>query len=192
LPVFAQRLPEALHETGCSPRLGVFAGTFGLPAAEAVGAAPAGPGQAAPVIDTLSALVDSSLVRAQARDGEPRFGLLETIREYALERLRDSGDWEAAHDQHSAYFGGLAQPAETELQGPGQLAWLGRLETEHGNLSAALSWLVESRQLEQALHMLWATWRFWWLRGTPRSWSPTRKGSWTAAEACRPMSVPWR
>jgi hypothetical protein len=144
----------------------VFAGTFGLPAAEAVGgAARASPGPAAPVIDTLGALVDSSLVRAQTRDGEPRFGLLETIREYALERLRDSGDWEAAHDQHSAYFWGLAQPAETELQGPGQLAWLGRLETEHGNLSAALSWLTENRQLERALHMLWATWRFWWLRG---------------------------
>jgi len=68
--------------------------------------------------------------------------------------LRDSGDWEAAHDQHSAYFWGLAQPAEAELQGPGQLAWLGRLETEHGNLSAALSWLTENRQLERALHML--------------------------------------
>jgi hypothetical protein len=163
------RLVPVMFELGARPhppRLGVFAGTFGLPAAEAVGgAAPASPGPAAPVIDTLGALVDSSLVRAQTRDGEPRFGLLETIREYALERLRDSGDWEAAHDQHSAYFWGLAQPAETELQGPGQLAWLSRLETEHGNLSAALSWLTENRQLEQALHMLWATWRFWWLRG---------------------------
>jgi predicted ATPase len=71
-------------------RLGVFAGTFDLPAAEAVGAAgPADPGRAGHVMDTLGSLVDSSLVRPQTRDGEPRFALLETIREYALERLRD-------------------------------------------------------------------------------------------------------
>ena len=148
-------------------RLGVFAGTFGLPAAEAVGAAavPTDPGRAGQVIDTLGALVDSSLVGAETRDGEPRFGLLETIREYALERLRDSSGWEEAHDRHAAYFLGLAQPAEAELQGPGQLAWLGLLETEHGNLGAALSWLADTGQLEQAVHLVWATWRFWWLRG---------------------------
>ena len=91
-------------------RLGVFAGTFGLPAAEAVGgdaAVPADSGRAGQVIDTLGVLVDSSLVGAETRDGEPRFGLLDTIREYALERLRDSSSWEEAHDRHAAYFLGL-------------------------------------------------------------------------------------
>ena len=149
-------------------RLGVFAGTFDLPAAEAVGAAaadPADPGRAGPVMDTLGLLVDSSLVRPQTRDGEPRFGLLETIREYALERLRDGADWREAHDRHAAYFRALAEPAPAELQGPGQLAWLDRLETEHGNLGAAMSWLVEQDQLEPAIQLSWATWRFWWLRG---------------------------
>ena len=149
-------------------RLGVFAGTFGLPAAEAVGAAaadPADPGRAGHVMDTLGSLVDSSLVRPQVRDGEPRFGLLETIREYALERLRDGADWREAHDRHAAYFRALAEPAPAELQGPGQLAWLDRLETEHGNLGAAMSWLVEQDQLEPAIQLSWATWRFWWLRG---------------------------
>jgi predicted ATPase len=149
-------------------RLGVFAGSFGLPAAEAIGddaAVPADPDRVGPVIDTLGALVDSSLVRAETLDGEPRFGLLQTIREYALERLRNSGDWKTAHDQHAAHFLGLAKPTEAELQGPGQLAWLDRLETRHGNLGAALSWLVDTGQLEQALHLVWATWRFWWLRG---------------------------
>ena len=107
----------------------------------------------------------SSLVRAETRDDQPRFGLLEIIREYALERLRDSGDWKKAHDRHSAYFLGLAEPAEAELQGPGQLAWLGRLETEHGNLGAAMSWLAHTGQFEQGVHLGWATWRFWWLRG---------------------------
>ncbi len=149
-------------------RLGVFAGTFDLPAAEAVGAGAAGPavpGRAGHVMDTLGSLVDSSLVRPRTRDGEPRFGLLETIREYALERLRDGADWPEAHDSHAAYFLALAEPAPAELQGPGQLVWLDRLETEHGNLGAAMSWLVEQDQLESAIHLSWATWRFWWLRG---------------------------
>ena len=148
-------------------RLGVFAGTFDLPAAEAVGAAaaPADPGRAGHVMDTLGSLVDSSLVRPQTRDGEPRFGLLQTIREYALERLRDGADWREAHDRHAAHFLALAEPSPAELQGPGQLAWLDRLETEHGNLGAAMSWLVEQDQLEPAIQLSWATWRFWWLRG---------------------------
>jgi predicted ATPase len=147
-------------------RLGVFAGSFDLPAAEAVGAAgPAVPGRAGHVMDTLGSLVDSSLVQPQVRDGEPRFVLLETIREYALERLRDGADWREAHDSHAAYFLALAEPAPAELQGPGQLVWLDRLETEHGNLGAAMSWLVEQDQPESAIHLSWATWRFWWLRG---------------------------
>ena len=148
-------------------RLGVFAGTFDLPAAEAVAAAaaPAAPGRAGHVMDTLGSLVDSSLVQPQVRDGEPRFGLLETIREYALERLRDGADWREAHDRHAAYFRALAEPAPAELQGPGQLAWLDRLETEHGNLGAAMSWLGDQDQLESAIQLSWATWRFWWLRG---------------------------
>jgi predicted ATPase len=154
------------REQALFARLGVFAGTFDLPAAEAVGAAgPADPGRAGHVMDTLGSLVDSSLVQPQTRDGEPRFGLLQTIREYALECLRDGADWREAHDRHAAYFRALAEPAPAELQGPGQLAWLDRLETEHGNLGAAMSWLVEQDQLEPAIQLSWATWRFWWLRG---------------------------
>src|SRR6185437_15126103 len=102
-------------------RLGVFADSFSLPAAEAVGADAPGQDQAGPLMDTLGALVDSSLVRPQTRSGEPRFSLLETIREYALERLRDGADWQEAHDRHAAYFRALAEPAPAELQGPGQL-----------------------------------------------------------------------
>ncbi len=149
-------------------RLGVFAGTFDLPAAEAVCAAaadPADPGRAGHVMDTLGSLVDSSLVRPQTRNGEPRFGLLQTIREYALERLRDGADWREAHDRHAAYFRALAEPSPAELQGSAQLAWLDRLETEHGNLGAAMSWLAEQDQLEPTIQLSWATWRFWWLRG---------------------------
>jgi predicted ATPase/class 3 adenylate cyclase len=147
-------------------RLGVFAGSFGLPAAEAVCGHPAAdPGRPGAVMDTLSSLVDSSLVRADTRGGEPRFALLETIREYALERLADGGGWAEAHDRHAAYFLALAEPAEAELQGPGQLAWLDRLEAEHDNLRAAMSWLVDHGPLEQAIRLLSVTWRFWWLHG---------------------------
>jgi predicted ATPase len=155
------------NEQAVFARLAVFAGTFDLPAAEAVGdstaAARAGP--VPPVLDTLGSLVDSSLVRPQVRNGEPRFGLLETIREYALERLHDRGDWREAHDRHASYFLAFADPAPAELQGAGQLAWLDRMETEHSNLGAAMSWLVEQGKPESAIHLSWATWRFWWLHG---------------------------
>jgi len=116
-------------------------------------------------MDTLCSLVDSSLVGPQTRRGGPRFSLLETIREYALERLREGGGWVETHDRHAAYFLALAESAAADLAGPGRLAWLDRLETEHDNLWAAMSWLVDHRPLEQAVHLLLVTWRFWWLRG---------------------------
>ena len=149
-------------------RLGVFAGPFSLAAAEAIGPGSPqeghalGPGQ---VMDTLGVLVDSSLVRPQTRRGEPRFSLLETIREYALDRLRGGGEWTEAHDRHAAYFLALAEPADADLTGAGQLAWLDRLEAEHDNLWAAMSWLAGHGPLEQAVHLSQVTWRFWWLRG---------------------------
>jgi predicted ATPase len=147
-------------------RLAVFAGTFGLPAVAAICGDAGDPAtDGARVMDTLGSLVDSSLVRTEPRDDEPRFSLLETVREYAIERLRDSGDWEGVHDRHAAYFLALAKPAEAELQGAGQLQWLKRLEIRHENLSAALSWLLEREQPGPALELVWATWRFWWLHG---------------------------
>jgi predicted ATPase len=150
--------------------LGVFAGTFDLRAVEAVSGEPADsladPGPPATVIDTLSSLVDSSLVRQEARSGEPRFRLLETIREYALQRLRRSAAWTEAHDKHAAYYLALAEPVATESQGRGQLGWLDRLEAEHDNLWAAMSWLADG-DIESAVRLFSVTWRFWWLRGHP-------------------------
>jgi predicted ATPase/class 3 adenylate cyclase len=150
-------------------RLGVFAGSFGLSAAEAVcgevsDAAP-DPGPAGQVMDALGVLVDNSLVRPETRGGEPRFGLLETVRAYALERLAGGGGWAEAHDRHAAYYMALAEPAAAELQGRGQLGWLDRLESEHDNLRAAMSWLVDHGVIEHAIRLLSVTWRFWWLHG---------------------------
>ena len=113
----------------------------------------------------LTSLVESSLVQSEPTGEEPRFRLLETIREYALERMRERGGWKEMHDRHAAYFRALAEPAESEHQGAGQLRWLDRLEAEHSNLLAALDWLADQDQLGPAVSMAWATWRFWWLRG---------------------------
>jgi predicted ATPase len=151
-------------------RMGVFAGTFDLAAAEAVNgdaSAPdvAAPSRPEPVMDTLGSLVDNSLVRTVAQGVEPRFALLEIIREYTLDRLRDSGEWDQAHDRHAAYFIALAAPTAAELQDPGQLAWLDRLETEHDNLGATLSWLMDQGRLESLINMAWETWKYWWLHG---------------------------
>jgi predicted ATPase len=157
-------------QQGLFARLGVFAGTFGLPAVEGIcnKAATADPSQAGQVMDTLSALVDCSLVQPETHGREPRFRLLDTIREYALARLReDGGDWRDAHDRHAAYFLSLAEPAGPELEDLGQLEWLDRLEADHGNLAAALSWLADQDQLEPVLRVMFMSgaWRFWWLRG---------------------------
>jgi predicted ATPase len=151
-------------------RLGVFAGSFSLAAAEAVcgddrGAVVGSPAPAGPVIDALGGLVDASLVRPESPADEPRFRLLDTIREYALDRLRGGADWQDAHDRHAAYFIAIAEPAELELSDPGQLAWMNRLDTEHDNLSSAISWLIDQDQAERALRLGWATWKYWWLRG---------------------------
>jgi predicted ATPase len=150
-------------------RLAVFPGTFDLEAAEAVGGAdgsvPPGQDHAGQIIDTLGSLLDASLVRDGGRAGQPRFSLLESIRDYSRERLRESGEWEEAHDRHAAHFLELAEAAQPGLEGPGQVTWLDRLEAEHDNLGVALSWFVDQDQPGSAHRLGALTWRFWWFRG---------------------------
>jgi predicted ATPase len=150
-------------------RLGVFVGGFDLQAAEAV-CGPANdpsenPDRVPDVVEALGSLVDQSLVWQEERNGEPRFGLLETIREYALERLREKAGWREAHDRHAAYYLSLAEAAEPELKGPDQLEWLERLEIEQDNLRAAMSHFVEQDRIEQAVRLGWGLWLFWWFHG---------------------------
>jgi predicted ATPase len=149
--------------------LGVFPGTFGLDAAEAVGEAGGSPpppeSQDAEIIDTLSSLADASLIRSEYRDDQPRFSMLGTVRDYARDRLRASGQWNEAHDRHGAYFLKFAESATAGLEGSGQVAWLERLEAEHDNLGAAMSWFLDQGQAGQAHKLGAVTWRFWWLRG---------------------------
>jgi predicted ATPase len=112
-------------------RLGVFPGTFDLEAAEAVGgaqgAAPADEDQAGEIIDTLGSLVDASLVRHAECTGRRRFSLLETIREYTRERLRESGQWKEAHDRHAAHSWNSPSPPgpgwKVAARWPGWTGW---------------------------------------------------------------------
>jgi predicted ATPase/DNA-binding SARP family transcriptional activator len=137
--------------------LAVFAGSFSLEAAEEVCGAE---------LDTLASLVDKSLLRERAYAwGEPRFSMLETVREYALERLEEGGSAQESRQRQAAYFLELAERAEPEIWGPKQEAWFERLEREHGNLWAALSWSIESGDAESALRVAGALEPFWEARG---------------------------
>ena len=161
-------------------RLAVFVGGFTLEAAENVAgrfAEEGGEERAATpsVLDMVASLNDQSLLRPVAvATGEPRFALLETVREYAWERLAASGEEEAIRHAHAASFLALAERAEPELTGPNQTAWLDRLEVEHDNLRAALGWVsAGDAPTSIGVRLAGALWRFWWRRGhfrEGRSW----------------------
>ena len=134
-------------------RLAVFHGGSTLEAAEQVLDAD---------LDTLQSLVDKSLVRV--RD-ENRFWMLDTIREYALERLEASGEEQELRRRHAEYIVELAEEAEPVILGVSPGEWLHRLEEEHDNIRAALAWLEEARETQLALRLGGALWEFWCLRG---------------------------
>jgi non-specific serine/threonine protein kinase len=151
-------------------RLAVFAGGFSLEAAEAVGTAPGDGLEPAGVLDQLTRLVDQSLVVAEAAaDGTARFRLLETLRQYAQERLAAGGGSAAARDRHAAYYLALAEASRPPFAEHHDRAWLARLEREHDNLRAALAWTQPGGgapgEPETGPRLAGALWRFWWQRG---------------------------
>ena len=143
------------HEQRLFARLSVFRGGCTLETAEEVCEAD---------LDVLQSLVDKSLVRV--REGE-RFWMLETIREYAAERLAESGEEDESLRAHAEHFVALAEEAQPNLRGSPK-EWLDRLELEHDNLRAALDWLDASGETELALRGAAALWRFWSMRGYVR------------------------
>ena len=146
-------------------RLSVFAGGWMLEAAEAVAS---GEGiKEVEVLDLVSGLVDKSLVAAGATGkGGVRYRMLEPVRQYARERLEESGETEASQRRHAEFFLALAEEAEPAVEGPQQAAWLERLEEEHDNLRAALSWSLErGEDGELGLRMGAALGEFWFFRG---------------------------
>jgi DNA-binding CsgD family transcriptional regulator/tetratricopeptide (TPR) repeat protein len=143
-------------------RLGVFAGGCTVDAVEA--ACADGLHDAAP-LDGLSALVDHSLVRRSSRAGpQPRFEMLQVVREFALDRLAAAGEEESARRAHAQYFRQLAERAG-EARGLDQERWQARVEEELNNIRGALAWsLSDARQpadLEAALELAGALWFFW-------------------------------
>ena len=125
---------------------GVFAGGCDLDALAAVAAVRPGPGAGADPVELAAGLHEVSLITVtEGTDGEPRVGMLETIREYALERLEQAGDLDHARRRHAEYYAGVAERAGGQLFGPAELAALDRLEAEHDNLRAALAWSLDTR-----------------------------------------------
>ena len=122
--------------------LSVFEGGWILEAAEALCQEI---GQAdLDVLNTLSSLIDNSLIQSNEQGAEePRFQMLQTVREFGLERLIASGELETTRMAHARYFLALAEQAEPELHGPNQAMWVARLEQEHDNLREALEWALE-------------------------------------------------
>ncbi len=144
-------------------KLSAFVGGCTLEAAEAVCSGTGDRGME--VIDGLSSLVDKSLLVRAQDDDETRFGMLETIRDFALEALIASGEEAEVRRRHANLFLALAEQAEPELIGPKQGVWLQRLEGEHGNIRAALQWSSKRGDMTLGMHMAAALWRFWYARG---------------------------
>jgi predicted ATPase/DNA-binding SARP family transcriptional activator len=140
-------------------RLAVFAGGCTIEAAESVC------GDDLDAVDGLASLTDMGLTRLEGSDEEPRFTMLETIREYAAERLELSEEASTLRCRHAEHFLALAEEAEPNLIGVGSHAeWLDRLERDHDNLRAALDWLEASGDSGGALRLTAALWRFWDLK----------------------------
>lgn len=120
------------------------------------------------VIDQTESLVNKNLVRRAADDGETRIELLETIRAYGLEQLQASTEMETLQAKHASYFLALAESASPHLMGPVQTAWFRRLSQERNNLRAAVRFWLERDGHEEAVRLVWALWRFWWVSGMHR------------------------
>jgi predicted ATPase/class 3 adenylate cyclase len=153
-------------------RLGVFSGGATLEAMEAV--CDAEGDLPTDVFEGASSLLDKSLLRQEeGAAGEPRFVMLETIHEFANVKLEESGEAEAVRWAHAEYFLALAEEAEPMLWGAEDVAWLNRLEQEHNNMRAALSWAIAHESAELALRLSGALQWFWFAWGyydEGRSW----------------------
>jgi len=141
-------------------RLSVFVGGFTLDSAQSVCDGESD------VLEGVSSLIEKSLVVAQERpDVEPRFRMLETVREYAQDRLEQSGKAQATKLQMAQYLAELAEHAATGLVGFEHNVWLSRLDAEVDNLRAAMTWALDSGEPELFLQVAVLPWIYWWQRG---------------------------
>jgi predicted ATPase/DNA-binding XRE family transcriptional regulator len=150
-------------------RLAVFAGSFALEAVEDVCGSEEDERVETSVLETLASLVDNSLLVSRSESAtfqkgeEPRFAMLETIREYALERLQSSDEAEEAYRKHARYYVELGETAKPEASSLllGGVSKFARLETEHDNLRAALGWTLQNREAELGARLALSVWWFW-------------------------------
>jgi non-specific serine/threonine protein kinase len=159
-------------------RLSVFAGGWTLEAAEAIcadtappppvhGGLPprAGAGGEDDVLDLLTHLVDKSLVVVEEQGEEARYRFLETVRQYARDKLLESREGAELRGRHLEWFLKLAEQAEPELYGEEQAKWFDRLDAELDNIRAALEWSLGGEEAERGLRLAAALWWFWGVRG---------------------------
>jgi predicted ATPase/class 3 adenylate cyclase len=142
-------------------RLSTFVGGSSLDASEAV----CSPDLGIDILDGLSSLVDKSLLRRlDTEAGEPRFRMLQVMREYAMERLDEGKEMEELQGRHAEFFLAVGEEAEQHLLGPDQARWLDTVELEHDNIRSAIEWFKRN-DVTRALRLAAATWRFWQIRG---------------------------
>ncbi|MEX1345734.1 MAG: AAA family ATPase [Candidatus Limnocylindrales bacterium] len=145
-------------------RFGVIAASASLSQVEATCGPAAEIGR--DVLDGLDSLAEQSLLRVlEGDEDEPRFAMLSTIREYARERLAESGEAPALERRHAEAYLALAEEAEPWLLGPHAARWNDRLENDHDDLRATLDWAVAQDEAEFGLRLIVALWRFWQVRG---------------------------
>jgi non-specific serine/threonine protein kinase len=164
-------------------RLAGFSGGFTLAAAVALEAGSDAAELA--VLRGLGVLLEHSLITREVEptaDGAERYRMLETVREYGLELLVESGEEDQVGQRHAEFFGALADPAEEGLVGPDQELWLRRLDRDQENFRAALRWAIDHRQAMLAYRLGWGLWRFWDMRG----WETEGRG-WLRAVLALPV-----
>jgi non-specific serine/threonine protein kinase len=150
-------------------RLSVFSGGWTLEAAEAVCGETAD--QPLDVLDALTRLVDKSLVVLDERAAEPRYRMLETIRQYGQSRLAETGRAEDLSDRHLAYYTRLAEAVEPHFYHPDQMRWYAKTDRELDNVRGALEWSLKSGKIETGMRLVMALHRYWvarvyWMEAT--------------------------
>jgi predicted ATPase/class 3 adenylate cyclase len=151
------------QERSLFARLSVFIGGASLPAVEAVCDVEGSPD--GDILELLTSLVDKSLVRRGEVPEGSRFTMLETIREFAAERLDAEGSGEEMGERHAAFFAALAEEAEPHLTGADRDVWTDRLGRDQGNLRAALQWSIHADRAEIGLRIVSSLPRFWVVHG---------------------------
>jgi predicted ATPase len=147
-------------------RLAIFAGGCTLDAVEALCAALGEKVTSEQILAAVTSLIDKSLLHYIEQEGdEPRLRMLETLREYGLDSLRERGELETCHQAHALCVVAFAEVAEAQLKAAQQVQWLRRLESEHANIRLALGWLIEQQEAKLSLRLTGALWRFWFVRG---------------------------